>query len=104
MAEQTRMETIKVEGGQLIEQIKQLVHEGNVRRIIIKQEDRTVAEFPLTIGVIGVVLAPVFAAVGAIAALFTDCTIEVERFDDAPVGLAYPLTNGQKDEAPPTVK
>ena len=48
MAEQTRMETIKVEGGQLIDQIKRLVHEGNVRRIIIKQEDRTVAEFPRT--------------------------------------------------------
>src|SRR6266542_556545 len=104
MAEQTRMETIKVEGGQLIEQIKRLVHEGNVRRIIIKQEDRTVAEFPLTIGVIGVVLAPVFAAVGALAALLSDCTIEVEREDDAPVGAAYPLTNGHKDEAPPTVE
>ncbi len=104
MAEQTRMEIIKVEGGQLIEQIKRLVHEGNVRRIIIKQDERTVAEFPLTIGVIGVVLAPVLAAVGAIAALLTDCTIEVERFDDAPVGPAYPLTNGQKKEAPPTVE
>jgi len=82
---------------------KRLVHEGNVRRIIIKQEDRTVAEFQLTIGVIGVVLAPVLAAVGALAALLTDCTIEVEREDDAPVGIAYPLTNGQKDEVPPTV-
>jgi Domain of unknown function (DUF4342) len=103
MAEQTRMETIKVEGSQLIDQIKRLVHEGNVRRIIIKQEDRTVAEFPLTIGVIGVVLAPMFAAVGALATLLTDCTIEVERFDDAPVGIAYPVTNGHKDEVPPTV-
>jgi len=103
MAEQTRMETIKVEGGQLIDQIKRLVHEGNVRRIIIKQEDRTVAEFPLTIGVIGVVLAPMFAAIGALAALLTDCTIEVERLDDAPVGIAYPLTNGHKDEVPPTM-
>jgi hypothetical protein len=103
MAEQIRMETIKVEGGQLIEQIKRLVHEGNVRRIIIKQEDRTVAEFPLTIGVIGVVLAPVLVAVGALAALLTNCTIVVERFDDAPVGIAYPLTNGRKHEAPPTV-
>ena len=103
MPEQTRMETIKVEGGQLIEQIKRLVHEGNVRRIIIKQEDRIVAEFPLTIGVIGVVLAPVFAAIGALAALLTDCTIEVERLDDAPVGIAYPLTNGHKDEVAPPV-
>jgi hypothetical protein len=95
------METIKVEGGQLLDQIKRLVHEGNVRRITIKQEDRVVAEFPLTFGVIGVVLAPVLAAVGALAALLTDCSIEVERFDDAPVGLAYPVSNGHKDELPP---
>ena len=101
MADQTRMETIKVEGGQLIEQIKRLVHEGNVRRIIVKQGERTVAEFPLTIGVIGVVLAPVLAAVGALAALLSDCTIEVEREDDTPVGIAYPVTNGQKEEVPP---
>jgi Domain of unknown function (DUF4342) len=104
MAEPTKMETIKVEGGQLVDQTKRLVHEGNVRRIIIKQEDRTVAEFPLTIGVIGVVLAPMFAAVGALAALLTDCTIEVERFDDTPVGIAYPLTNGHKDEVAPPVE
>ena len=99
MLEQTRMETIKVEGGQLIDQIKRVVHEGNVRRIIIKQDDRTVAEFPLTIGVIGVVLAPVFAAVGALAALLTNCSIEVERFDDAPAALPEPLATGQKDAA-----
>lgn len=79
MAEQNRMETIKVEGGQLIDQIKRLVHEGNVRRIVIKQGERTVVEFPLTIGVVGVVLAPVLAAAGALAALLTDCAIEVER-------------------------
>jgi hypothetical protein len=53
--------------------------------------------------VIGVVLAPVLAAVGALAALLSDCTIEVERGGDAPVGIAYPLTNGYKDEVPPTV-
>jgi hypothetical protein len=79
MAEQNRMESIKVEGGQLIDHIKRLVHEGNVRRIVIKQGERTVVEFPLTIGVVGVMLAPVLAAAGALAALLTDCTIEVER-------------------------
>jgi hypothetical protein len=79
MAEQNRMETIKVEGGQLIDQIKRLVHEGNVRRIVIKQGERTIVEFPLTIGVVGVVLVPVLAAAGALAALLTNCTIEVER-------------------------
>jgi hypothetical protein len=98
------METIKIEGGQLIDQLKRLIHEGNVRRMIIKQEGSTVAEFPLTLGVIGVVIAPVLAAVGALAALLTDCTIEVERFDDAPAGPAYPITNGHKDEVPPSVE
>ncbi len=75
----TVWERIKVEGGQLLDQVSHLIHEGNVRRIVIKQGERTVAEFPLTIGVIGAVAAPMLAAVGAIAALVTDCSIEVER-------------------------
>jgi len=50
-----------------------------VRRVIIKQDGRTVVEFPLTVGVVGTVLAPVLAAVGAIAAVLTECTVEVER-------------------------
>ncbi|MFN8558252.1 MAG: DUF4342 domain-containing protein [Dehalococcoidia bacterium] len=82
MQQRSRYEDIKVEGGQLLDKVKDLVHEGNVRRVVIRQEDRTVAEFPLTIGVVGVVLAPVLAAVGALAALLTDCTIRVERVDD----------------------
>src|SRR5689334_12438397 len=97
MVEQTKRETIKAEGGQLIDQIKRLIHEGNVRRITIKHDDRTVVEFPLTIGVIGVMLAPVLAAAGALAALLTECTIEVERFDDMPAAHAEPTTNGQQD-------
>ena len=79
MAEDTWWESIKVKGGQLIDKVKELIEEGNVRRIVIKQEDRTVAEFPLTVGVVGTVFAPMLAAVGAIAALMTDCRIEVER-------------------------
>ena len=55
------------------------LHEGNVRRIVIKQDGRTIAEFPLTVGVVGAVLAPLLAAVGALAAVLTECTIEVER-------------------------
>jgi hypothetical protein len=92
------LETIKLKGGQLVDELKRLIHAGNVRRIIVKQADRVVAEFPLTFGVIGVVAAPVLAAVGALAALLADCTIEVERFDDAPVGIAYPITDGQAKE------
>ena len=72
----------------MIETVKNLIHEGNVRRISIKQDGRTIAEFPLTFGVVGAALAPVLAAAGAIAALATDCTIEIERDDDLPQGVA----------------
>ncbi len=75
-------ESWDVEGSQLIDKAKQLIHEGNVRRIIVKQEGRIVAEFPLTFGVVGVVFAPVLAAIGALAALLAHCTIEVERTGD----------------------
>ena len=79
MAEQTFKETFKVAGGQLIDAFKKLVHEGNVRRVIIKQGDHVIVEFPLTVGVIGTVVAPVLAAIGAIAAMINECTLEVER-------------------------
>jgi hypothetical protein len=75
-------ESIKAEGGQILDQVKRLIEEGNVRRIVIKQEGKTIVEFPLTVGVVGAVFAPMLAAVGAAAALLTDCTIEVERVDD----------------------
>jgi hypothetical protein len=84
MADKTWWETTKVQGGELIETVKRLVREGNVRRIVIKQGDRSVAEFPLTAGVVGAVFAPILAAIGALAALLTDCSIAVER--DAPQG------------------
>ena len=79
MSEHTFTESFKVAGEQLVDAVKQLIHEGNVRRVIIKQGDHTVAEFPLSVGVVGVVLAPVLAAIGALAAVMTECTIEVER-------------------------
>jgi hypothetical protein len=96
MQEHSRFETIKVEGGQLIDRFKQLIHEGNVRRVIIKQGEHTIVEFPLTIGVVGALLAPALAALGAIAALVTECTIEVERME------VIPSTDGQSDMAVPT--
>jgi hypothetical protein len=77
--ERTWWETIKVEGGELLEKVKSLIREGNVRRIVIRQGDRSVAEFPLTVGVVGTVAAPILAAVGALAALLTNCTIAVQR-------------------------
>jgi hypothetical protein len=80
MAKTTFKESFKVAGEQLLDAVKKLLHEGNVRRIVIKHADgREVAEFPLTVGVIGAVLAPVLAAVGALAAVLTECTVEVER-------------------------
>ena len=79
MADATWWETIKVESGQLVSCVKHVVREGNVRRIRIKQDGEIVAEFPLTVGVVGTVFAPVLAAIGALAALLSDCTIEIER-------------------------
>ncbi len=78
MSEQ--QEEFKVNGEDLMNKVKQLVREGNVRRIIIKNKDgKTLVEMPVTIGVVGAVLAPFFAAVGTIAALATECTIVVVR-------------------------
>jgi hypothetical protein len=72
-------EEFQVMGEQLVTTVEQLLHEGNVRRIIIKQEGHTVLEIPLTIGIVGVLVAPMLAAVGAIGAAVTNCTIEVLR-------------------------
>jgi hypothetical protein len=72
-------ESFKVAAENLVDAVKKLLHEGNVRRIVIKHDGRTVAEFPVTVGVVGAVVAPMLAAVGAIAAVLTECTIEVER-------------------------
>jgi len=76
-------EEFKVRSEEIIEKVKELIHEGNVRRLIIKDEDGKVyLEIPVTIGVIGVVLAPVLAAVGAVAAMVANLKIEVIRTDD----------------------
>ena len=71
----------KVEGttGQILTQLGRLIEEGNVRRVVVKHNGRTIAEFPLTVGVVGTLLAPVAAAIGALTAVLTDCTIEVEK-------------------------
>ncbi len=77
----TTRQEVQLMGEHLLTTVKRLVHEGNVRRIIIKQDEQTIAEFPLTVGVVSVMLAPTLAAVGAISALVTNCTIEVERIE-----------------------
>jgi hypothetical protein len=86
MSDHTFTESFKVAGSQLVDAVKKLLHEGNVRRVIIKHEGRSVAEFPLTVGVIGAAAAPLVAAVGALAAVLTECTVEVER--ESPPGAA----------------
>ena len=75
-----RRETFKVNGEQLLAKVKQLLKEGNIRRIIIKDKSgKVIVEFPVTIGVVGTLLAPSLAAIGAIAALLTECEVVVER-------------------------
>ncbi|MCW5850162.1 MAG: DUF4342 domain-containing protein [Anaerolineae bacterium] len=78
--ERIHVEEFQVKGDELVAKVKEIIHEGNVRRLIIKNEEgKTLVEMPLTVGVIGVLLLPVWAALGAIAALVTDCTISVEK-------------------------
>lgn len=80
MATKKTEESFRVRGEELLKKVKQLIKEGNVRRITIKDKSgKTLIVLPLTIGVVGAVLAPMLAAVGAIAALVTECTISVER-------------------------
>jgi hypothetical protein len=82
MTEKTHTEEFRVNGEELLARIKQLLHEGNIRRIIIKDKDgKTVMEVPLTIGVVGILLAPTLAAIGAVAALLTEATVLVEKAD-----------------------
>jgi len=103
MAEQrTWWETIKGESGELLERVKALIHEGNVRRIVVRQGDRSIAEFPLTVGVVGTVAAPILAAVGAIVALVANCSIAVQREAVATSSPAPPEPPPPPSEAPPS--
>lgn len=77
--ERTWWEKIEGTTDQILSQLRKIVEEGNVRRVVVKQRGKTIAEFPLTVGVVGAVLAPVAAAIGALTALLVDCTIEVEK-------------------------
>ena len=73
-------EEFKIKGAQLLQKTKEIIKEGNVRKITIKDKSgNTILSIPVTIGVIGAVLAPILAAVGAVAALVAECTISVER-------------------------
>jgi hypothetical protein len=90
----TRTQEFTVNGDEVVAKVKELIHEGNIRRIIIKNEDgRTMLEVPLTIGLIGAALLPVFAAIGAAAAIATRCTLVVER------NVAEAATDGERPGA-----
>lgn len=83
--QRTRREEFHLNGEQLLAKVKQLINEGNVRRIIVKNKDgKTLVELPLTVGLVGAVLAPALAAIGAIAALVTECSLIVEREEPTP--------------------
>jgi hypothetical protein len=81
--EKVRTEEFSVNGEDLLSKIKEIIHEGNIRRIIIKKKGGdTVMEIPMTLGVVGALIAPQLAAVGAIAALVTEATVVVEKVDE----------------------
>jgi hypothetical protein len=80
MSANKKEETFEIKGEDLLKKIKELIKEGNVRKITIKdREGQTLLVIPLTVGVIGALIAPVLAAVGALAAIITKCTISIER-------------------------
>jgi predicted regulator of Ras-like GTPase activity (Roadblock/LC7/MglB family) len=80
MNEKTYTEEFRVEGEKIITKVKELLHEGNIRKVIIKDKDgKILMEIPVTIGVVGVLIAPQLAALGAIAALLTEATVVVEK-------------------------
>lgn len=85
MTDKTYWESVKAEGSAVLDKLKDLVHEGNVRRVRVRQGDKTIAEFPLTAGVVGAVIAPALAAIGALVALAKDCSIDIEREQTAVV-------------------
>lgn len=85
MAEEVRREEFKVDGTELLKKVREIIKEGNARRIIIKHEGKTLMEVPLTIGVAGVaaltIFTPVLVAIGAIAGIITNCTLIVEKVE-----------------------
>jgi Domain of unknown function (DUF4342) len=83
-------EKIEATGSEVVDQLKRILHEGNVRRVVIKQGDRTIAEFPLTVGIVGTMVAPILAAVGALVALLAECSLEVEHTGEPPKAPGSP--------------
>jgi hypothetical protein len=80
-------EKFTIDGSQVMQKVKQLIHEGNIRRVRLIHEGRTIIDIPLSVGgpvaVVGIIAAPALAAIGAAAALLTECTLEVEKVEDS---------------------
>ena len=92
MSDKTVWESVKAEGSAILDTLKDLLREGNIRRVRVRQGDRIIAEFPLTAGVVGALIAPTLAAIGALVALAKDCSIDVER--------AAPAEESTKTDSP----
>ena len=95
--EKTWREKIEGTTDQILAQIRKLIDEGNIRRVVVKHQGKTVAEFPLTVGLVGTVIAPVAAAIGALTAVLAECSIEVEKTTPPP---PPPASEGPQNEAP----
>ncbi len=96
---ETWQQRIKVTGGDLVDKVESLIREGNVRRIIVRHQGRTLVEIPVTVGVIGAVLLPSLAALGAIAAMVSECTVVVQRQGDVEDGQFEPEDDGESQPA-----
>jgi hypothetical protein len=83
--EKDRKEEIFVRGNELVEKIKEIVRKGNINRLRVKQDDTILIEIPVTAGVVGALVAPQLAIIGAVAALVSKCTVEIERRDETEV-------------------
>ncbi len=95
----TRVEEFQVTGEKLLASVRKLAHEGNIRRISIRNaKGVTLLEIPLVVGLAGAVLVPVWAAVGALAALLADCTLVVERIEAVPA--SPPVSRARKAARP----
>jgi hypothetical protein len=101
--ERTWRETIEGTTEQVLAQIKRLVDEGNIRRVLVKQHGKVIAEFPLTVGVVGTVIAPLAAALGALTAVLAECSIEVEKTAPAPAEPAATPSNAADEDIRPAV-
>lgn len=90
-------ERINIRGSELVDKVKDLLHEGNVRRVVIKQDGRTLLEIPVTLGAIGALFLPTVAALGVVAAMVSSCTIVVERRGDRTVRVAKDQDKEEND-------